>query len=295
MLGALGIMQDKLKDIFGQIVHSSVELASKAEKVGTASRDAVKAASMQAEASSASAESIAAMTESMRAVATAGHETQANSERTSQLSEQGTRIVENTATEIGRIAEIVRTSSARITDLQQRSQEIGGTAQVIKEIADQTNLLALNAAIEAARAGESGRGFAVVADEVRKLAERTSVATSEIAKVIEVIQADTKAAVSAMEEAGPQVERGLELARQATTTLADIHRQADSSLDNVRQVARTAQEQVSTAAQIASNVEKIAEMSSETNNAMNDNTRAAEDLQAISSLLRDHVARFKLA
>jgi len=62
---------------------------------------------------------------------------------------------------------------------------------------DQTNLLALNAAIEAARAGERGTGVAVVADEVRKLAERTTVATKQIAEMIQSIQSGTKSAVVA--------------------------------------------------------------------------------------------------
>jgi len=47
-----------------------------------------------------------------------------------------------------------------IGDVDEKSQEIAKTVQIINHIEQQTNLLALNAAIEAARAGENGRGFA---------------------------------------------------------------------------------------------------------------------------------------
>ena len=82
-------------------------------------------------------------------------------------------------------------AASTVSSLDKRAQEVGGILQTIKEIADQTNLLALNAAIEAARTGEQGRGFAVVADEVRKLAERTTNATTDIARLVEQIRNDS--------------------------------------------------------------------------------------------------------
>ena len=75
-----------------------------------------------------------------------------------------------------------------ITKLNNESQKIGDTINLITQIAFQTNILSLNAAVEAATAGEAGRGFAVVAAEVRNLANRSNDAAKEITRVIEYIQ-----------------------------------------------------------------------------------------------------------
>ncbi|MGE5422688.1 MAG: methyl-accepting chemotaxis protein, partial [Ignavibacteriales bacterium] len=71
-----------------------------------------------------------------------------------------------------------------VVGLAQKSQEIGVTMDVIKDIAGQTNLLALNASIEAARTGDRGRGFQVVAQQVRKLADESSNAAVETERLV---------------------------------------------------------------------------------------------------------------
>lgn len=75
-----------------------------------------------------------------------------------------------------------------ISELMDKSKEIGKILEVIKGVAQQTNLLALNAAIEAARAGEHGKGFAVVSDEIRKLAEQSSESSKQITEIIKDVQ-----------------------------------------------------------------------------------------------------------
>ncbi len=104
----------------------------------------------------------------------------------------GKEIVIQSVSSITKLSSYVEETSGKISGLGNHLKDIGDIVSVIQDIANQTNLLALNAAIEAARSGEHGRGFAVVADEVKKLAERTAMATDEIAEKMSMIQAMTQ-------------------------------------------------------------------------------------------------------
>jgi methyl-accepting chemotaxis protein len=295
MLSAIADMQGRLREIFSGIITVASTVSERAEAVEKTANNALQSAEKQSSSSAATAASVEEMTVSIQEISEIARQTEENSAKTAELSQSGVSLVEAAANELVQIADMVSGSAVRIRELQQRSMEIGGIANVIKEIADQTNLLALNAAIEAARAGETGRGFAVVADEVRKLAERTASATAEIARMIELIQNDTQDAVSSMETTVPQVQNGLTLAKQASSGLREILLQADASLRNVRDVATATAQQASTTNDIARNVEQIARMSSDTSDAMVSSTLAAKELEQVSHELKTRVSGFRLA
>ncbi|MCE1172723.1 MAG: methyl-accepting chemotaxis protein, partial [Azovibrio sp.] len=249
----------------------------------------------QAQSTSATAASIEQMTVSINEVSEIAGQTETNSEETARHAEQGAKLVGDAGDAMGKISSTVAASSEQIQLLMQKSMEIGGIANVIREIADQTNLLALNAAIEAARAGEAGRGFAVVADEVRKLAERTTQATGEISAMISAIQNETQSAVSAMDTTMPQVDKGMELAEAARKMLENIHSQALQSLTQVKDVALATREQATTANDIARHVEHIASMSEETNATMKNNAAAAQELEQLAVELGRLVSYFRVS
>ncbi|WP_339449536.1 methyl-accepting chemotaxis protein [Pseudomonas sp. EA_5y_Pfl2_R50] len=152
---------------------------------------------------------------------------------TRKVAEQGTQVIQQTASEMREIAENIGESSTLIAQLGERSEQITTIVNTIRAIADQTNLLALNAAIEAARAGEQGRGFAVVADEVRQLAARTSGSTAEISSMISLIQNETRQAIKSMDGTRGRAAQGVELANQAGTVILQIRDGASEAVDAV--------------------------------------------------------------
>jgi len=134
----------------------------------------------------------------------------------------GIKAVDETVTSMDRIQTQVQKSAESVKDLGEKGQQIGEIVQTIEDIAQQTNLLALNAAIEAARAGEQGKGFAVVADEVRKLAERSALATQEIAQLISSVRDGVDLAVKAMNISTEEVQEGASRSKEAGEALNQI-------------------------------------------------------------------------
>ena len=161
---------------------------------------------------------------------------------TAESASDGARKTHETAESMDKMRKATETVSVRMAELGKRSEDIGKIVATIDDIAAQTNLLALNAAIEAARAGEQGRGFAVVADEVRKLAERSSLATREIAGIVDGIQSGVREAVNSMEQGSREVEVGYRLATDAGAALDDILARSRSVGEQVQQILVAARE-----------------------------------------------------
>ncbi len=180
-----------------------------------------------------------------------------NAQSASELALSGGNLAKGTVAKMEEIKAAFMTSSANISSLNAKSQEIESIVGVIKGIADQTNLLALNAAIEAARAGEQGRGFAVVADEVRELAHRTTEATTEVESAILAINSETESAVRMIEQGADKVQEGFEMTNNTQLALADIISSAQGVAAKIQTIATTAEQQSIVTEDVAKNTDTI--------------------------------------
>ena len=199
------------------------------------------------------------------------------------------------AGEITQIADTVHSIAAAIENLDKQSQQISSVVRVIKEVAEQTNLLALNAAIEAARAGEQGRGFAVVADEVRKLAERTTVATEEIAQMIQAVQDTSRSAINSVSSAVQRVGGGVSLANDAGFAIQKIENETQRVLELVGEISASLIQQRAASTDIAQQVEKVARMAEENSGSSGENASAANKLAALADHLQQVTAKFRIS
>ncbi len=219
-------------------------------------------------------------------VAADAREAANSSEDTKRKALEGADIVNRSVEAINMVNNMAASLKGNMTELGGKAEAIGQVIGVINDIADQTNLLALNAAIEAARAGDAGRGFAVVADEVRKLAEKTVVATKEVAEHIKGIQAAARLNVTGVDQAKSAVDAATELAGSSGQSLSAILTLAGGSAGRVQGIAAAANQQAVATDNVRSTLEKISQTAADYATDMAESAKAAMALDSMAAELR---------
>lgn len=208
---------------------------------------------------------------------------------------EGRSAVEGTVGGMRKIQVAVEEAKGALTELAERSQEIGDIVRVIDDIAGQTNLLALNAAIIAAQAGERGRGFAVVADEIRDLSERTSVSTEEIRTLIQNVQKGVGRAAEQMTLSADRVNDGVGLTARAAQVLDKILELTDRSTSSISEIARATEEQARGSAAATTAIEEITKMVQQTATATQQQSQTSRKIGMQASMVRDYTKHLKRA
>ncbi len=271
---------ERLRDTLIHVAEAMSVVTSSASEISANTEEMAAGAEEQATQVSEVATSVEELTATIGENARNSKMASDSAGQTTASAEKGSVVVGDTVDGMSRIGDAVQKFSATIRSLQESTGRIGGIISTIDDIADQTNLLALNAAIEAARAGENGRGFAVVADEVRKLAERTAVATKEIAGMITQIQSDSKNAAGELAGGIAEVDNGVALAGQAGKTLdtiLDLSRGVSTLVD---EIASASGKQSEVSQELARTSDAIKTVSTQTADGLQEVARAVNDLNA---------------
>jgi methyl-accepting chemotaxis protein len=183
-----------------------------------------------------------------------------------------------------------RQMTERISRLNDRTRQIGGITQTVKDLADQSNMLALNAAIEAVRSGEHGKGFGVVAREIRNLADQSIQSTERVRDILDELGGAILSTARMTEAGHERVTAGLEQVRSSGERLRELAIIIQDNAAAVRQIAGAVSQQNAGIAQIFTAVTDLSSMMTDTQQGLSATTRAAKLLQEVSGQMQD-VAR----
>ena len=206
----------------------------------------------------------------------------------------GNKSIAQLQDELAKLKDDVEAIAVHVRDFVGSTESITGMTQQIREIADQTNLLALNAAIEAARAGEQGRGFAVVADEVRKLAERSARSAGEITAVTEGLKDKSQSVDRSVDNGLGSLSASLEFVGKLAQVLDNAAHSVHKTRSGVEDVTASINEQKVASANIAQNVEMIAQMAEANRSASQQSAQATSQLEELAVALKRQVERFRV-
>ncbi|OIR17019.1 methyl-accepting chemotaxis protein PctA [mine drainage metagenome] len=285
---------DELRKLVSRVTSASQQVARATGEAGNVTKELLVATQKQAAEIRSAGGAVELMAKSIQEVDSSAAQSSEVARRTLEVTEQGTRAVQNSVSSMDSIREQIQDTSKRIKRLGESSQEIGEIVDLISDITEQTNVLALNAAIQAASAGEAGRGFAVVAEEVQRLAERSAEATKQIGMLVKTIQTDTHDAVVAMEKSTQGVVDGARLSDAAGQALHEIEKSTRELTDLVNSISVSTQVQTDMAGEVAGIMRDILKITEQTSQSTQRTNASVSQLESLASELNSSVSGFKL-
>jgi methyl-accepting chemotaxis protein len=213
-------------------------------------------------------------------------------ERADEVGRSGEAAVEQSAGGMTEIRAVAGGIADKITELGERTRQLGVITDGVKDLADQSNMLALNAAIEAVRSGEHGKGFGVVAREIRSLADQSIQSTNRAREILQDVTNSVRLAVSITKSGAVKMEGGLQQIRASGDYMRELSGIIKENSGIVRQIAAAVGQQHAGVSQIFTAVTDLSDMMAQTMKRLESTNVAVETVKAVSSrisgILKDY-------
>ena len=285
---------DNFSEAIRQLSNTCVELVSIADETDKVVNDSVCKIQVQREKTTQVATAVEELSAAVHEVASNTATSADQAVQANHVASDGHAIVQSSVKSVNQLAQDVKSLSELIHKLHSSSINISNVVEVISSVSDQTGLLALNAAIEAARAGEQGRGFAVVADEVRTLAQRTQQSTTEIATIIQELQAEVEEAFQLVEVNHQKMLDTVTSTHSVEDSLEAIVVAVSGITDMSNQIATASEEQAAVIQDVSMNLTDIDTGSIDVTHAAEQISISAQRLAEMTHQLKTLVSHFKI-
>jgi methyl-accepting chemotaxis protein len=299
---------DNVAESAESLAAASEEASASSEEVSRTVEEIARGASDQANDAETSARLTASLDEKLNKLHDNSKDISTNALSAKDVNEKGLETVGDLREKSDENIKSTEEIAESISELEKKSNDIGGILETISSIAEQTNLLALNASIEAARAGEHGKGFAVVADEIRKLAEESSSSADKIRNIVDMIQKQTKDTVSIMDRFKENSEKQFGAVQEVDGAFANISNSIDEIVEQISLIDEFIEDIIGDKNEIVTSITNISSVSEETaaaseevsasmqqqSMAVESVAQAAETLNELSIELKSQIGQFKI-
>ena len=272
-IGDFVSIKDSMEKIAASLTDTMIEIKNSSDQVAIGSDQVSSGAQALSQGATEQASSIEQLSASIIEISDQVRSNAVNANN-------ATSLVESVGKEIDRSNIHMQEMIRAISEISDKSAQIGRIIKTIDDIAFQTNILALNAAVEAARAGAAGKGFAVVADEVRNLAGKSAQAASETTELIE-------SSISA-------VLNGTRIADETAESLSSVVTGASKITSLMQDISKASNEQANSIGQVTQGIEQISGVVQTNSATAEESAAASEELSAQAQLLNSLVSKFRM-
>ena len=291
---SFGDMMERLRAVLLALRGSARELEATALELATSASDQNLAVTRQAAALHQTQIAARQLQESSRAAAQRATGVLREAEKAGAVGQAGESAVAGSVGGLTHIRTQVERISSTVSELRQRTRQVGDITGTVKDLADQSNVLALNAAIEAARSGEAGRAFAVVARQMRSLADQSATATSRVQSILGDIGRAISEAVKTSEGGSREVEGGLDQARAAGESLRALAMLIQNNSESVKSIADMVSQQDAGIAELFAALSDLTRLADETVERVATSAVAAARLTTASHEVTTIVEQYRL-